>query len=80
MTRLVVAPFLVAGVFLMIGWRHLIANVVVVEAAMPVGITASVMAKAYGADAEFAASATLWTTLGAAVTSPLAVFLFTSWG
>jgi len=74
-TRLVVAPLIVGLLMFMIGWRDLFAKVAVVQAAMPAGIVTSIMAKAHGADAEFAASATLWSTLASMVTLPLVAFL-----
>jgi predicted permease len=78
-TRLIIAPLFVGFVFYLIDWHDIMAKVVIIEAAMPVGMTASIMAKAYDSDASFAASATLWSTIAAMITSPLIVFLFTSW-
>jgi len=43
-----------------------------------VGVTAAVMAKAYEADAEFAASLTLWSTIASVITAPVIIFSFIS--
>ena len=42
-------------------------------------VTAAIMAQAYGADAKFAASATLWSTLASIVTLPVTTFLGLYW-
>jgi predicted permease len=74
-TRLVVVPLIVGLALMAIGWRDTAAKVTTIQAAMPTGIVTSIMAKTHGADAEFAASATLWSTLASMVTLPLVVFL-----
>ncbi len=71
LTRLLVVPLVVAAGLALLGWHNLFAKVVVIEAAMPAGLSVAIMAKTYGADAEFAASALLWTTLAAMVSLPL---------
>ena len=74
-TRLIVCPLILWGVFALIGWQDLQANIVIIMAAMPVGLTSAIFAKNYGADAEFAALATFWSTLAVTVTLPAVVFL-----
>ena len=74
-TRLVVVPLVVASVLALFGWRNLAASVIIVQSAMPVGLTTSIMAKNYGGDAEFAASATMWSTVVALMTLPLVALL-----
>ena len=74
-TRLVIVPLVVASVLALFGWRNLAASVIIVQSAMPVGLTTSIMAKNYGADAEFAASATMWSTIVAVITLPLVALL-----
>ncbi len=78
LTRLVVAPLVVGLVLILIGWRDLFASIIIIQAAMPVGLTTAIFAKSYGADAEFAASATLWSTLAAMVSLPVVAFLVSS--
>ena len=78
LTRLVVVPLIVGLSLVAIGWRVTAAQVIIVQAAMPAGIVTSIMAKTHGADAEFAASATLWSTLASMVTLPLVAFLLVS--
>jgi len=58
-----------------LGWRNLAASVIIVQSAMPVGLTTSIMAKNYGADAELGASATMWSTVVAVITLPLVALL-----
>jgi predicted permease len=74
-TRLVVIPLAVAGGLALTGSQGLFASVVVLESAMPAGLSVAIMAKTYGADAEFAASALLWTTLAAIISLPLVALL-----
>lgn len=74
-TRLMVAPLIIGGLLTMIGWRNLLGNVIIIEAAMPVGLTTAIMAKSYGADAEFAASAILWSTMAAIISLPMVAIL-----
>jgi predicted permease len=76
-TRLVAVPLTVAVAFALIGWNNLFTSVVIIEAAMPAGLATAIMAKSYGADAEFAASALLWSTLAAMVSLPLIAVLLT---
>lgn len=74
-TRMFVAPLVVGSALAVLGWRDLSMGVAVVESAMPVGLTAAILAKSCGADAEFAASAILWSTLTAMVSLPLVAIL-----
>jgi len=73
--RLVATPLIVSMILLGIGQPALSTSVIIIQAAMPVGLTPSIMAKAYGADAQFAASATLWSTLASMLTLPVVAFL-----
>ena len=73
--RLMVAPLLVAGVLAAVGGHDLVARVIVIEAAMPTGLATAIMAKTYGADAEFAASGLLWSTLMSLISLPLVAVL-----
>jgi len=73
--RLVATPLIVSMILLGIDQLDLAKSVIIVQAAMPVGLTPSIMAKAYGADAQFAASATLWSTLASMLTLPLVALL-----
>lgn len=75
LVRLVVAPLLVGLALVALKWDGLLARVIIIQAAMPAGLMVSMMAETYGADARFAAAATLWTTIAAIVTLPLAALL-----
>lgn len=73
--RLILVPLLVAAI-LMVGDLHeLFVSVLIVESAMPVGLTTAIFARNYNADATFAASAIFWSTLVSAVTLPLVVIM-----
>ena len=74
-TRLIVAPVVVGGILAMFGWDDLFTKLIIIQAAMPVGLTSAIFAKTYGADARFAASAILWSTLAAVITLPLIAIL-----
>lgn len=74
--RLVLAPLVVGLVFKSVGWDSLSAFVVVVQSAMPVGLTTAIMAERYGADSQFSASAIACSTLLSVVSLPLVVSLF----
>lgn len=76
--RLVIIPLIIVGVFLLIGEFDLANNVIIMEAAMPVAVSTSIMAKRYQADAQFAASATLFSTLLSMITLPLLAWLVLS--
>lgn len=75
-TRLVLAPLVVGVVLKSLGWDDLSALVVVVQSAMPVGLTTAIMAEGYGADSQFSASAIACSTLLSMVSLPLVVALF----
>ena len=79
LARLGVAPFLVWMVIALAGWRGTIASVTIIEASMPVGLTASIIAQAYRADARFVASATLVSTVVSIFTAPLLAILISFW-
>ncbi|MEA3336151.1 MAG: AEC family transporter [Chloroflexota bacterium] len=74
-TRLIVVPITVFAALAILGWHGLFAQVTILQAAMPVGITTVILAKNYGADAKFAASAIFWSTLFAIVSLPIIVIL-----
>lgn len=76
-TRLILCPLILWGIFALIGWHDLRASIVIIMAAMPVGLTSAIFAKNYGADAEFAAMATFWSTLAVTATLPVILFLLT---
>jgi predicted permease len=73
--RLVTIPALVLGVFFLTRNLDLGSSVIIMEAAMPVAVSASIMAKRYQADAQFAASATLFSTLLSIITLPLLAWI-----
>ena len=69
--RLAVVPLIVGLVFAGSGGSSLRVNVATIQSAMPVGLTSAIFAENYGADAQFAASASLWSTLAAMISVPL---------
>ncbi|MBD3305489.1 hypothetical protein GF339_03810 [candidate division KSB3 bacterium] len=73
--RLIISPLLWGAVFALIRWHDFAAQIIVIGVGMPVGLATALFAKNYGADAEFAASATFWTTVGALFSLPLIVLL-----
>jgi predicted permease len=73
--RLIVIPALVLVVFLLTRNFDLTSSVIIMESAMPVAVSASIMANRYQADAQFAASATLFSTLLSIITLPLLAWL-----
>lgn len=75
LVRLVAVPLLVGLALVALSWDGLLAGVIIIQAAMPAGLMVSMMAETYGADARFAAAATLWTTVAAVITLPLAAYL-----
>jgi hypothetical protein len=74
--RLFVVPLIVGVLVAVLGWQGLPGSVIVIESAMPVGLTAAIMAESYGADAKFSASATVFSTLLSIVSLPLLTALF----
>ena len=70
-TRLIIAPLVVGSILAVFGGNDLFTKLIILQAAMPVGLTSTIFAKNYGADARFAASATLWSTLAAVISLPL---------
>lgn len=76
--RLFLVPLLVVGVFLLIGKVDLSGSVIIMQAGMPVALTTTIMAKRFQADAQFAASATLFSTLFSLITLPLLALLVIS--
>lgn len=77
--RLLIAPLVVALVVVLLGWRDQVGQVIILLNAMPVGLTLSIMARTYGADARFGALATLWTTIAALATLPAVAWLVINW-
>jgi predicted permease len=78
-TRLILSPVIIGCFWALIGWDSMQASVAILQTAVPVGVTAAIMAQAYGADAKFAASATLWSTLASIVTLPVTTLLVLYW-
>lgn len=74
-TRLVLSPLAVGALVTLMGWTGAPAGIIVLQSAMPVGITTTLYASAYGADAEFTATATLWSTTAAVVSLPCVTLL-----
>jgi len=73
--RLAVVPLALLGIFLLGGALDLSRNVIVMEAAMPVAVSTTIIAKRYHADARFTASATLFSTILSMITLPLMAIL-----
>jgi len=73
--RLVMIPALVLGVLILTRSLDQVSSVIIMEAAMPVAVSTSILAKRYQADAQFAASATLFSTLLSIITLPLLAWL-----
>ena len=73
--RLLISSLIAGIVLALIGWRSMTAQVAVLQNAMPVGLTTAIYAGAYGGDAEFAATATFWTTIIAVLSLPLITML-----
>ncbi len=76
--RLLVIPLMVMGIFMLSGKLDLTANVIIMEAAMPVAVSTTILAKRYQADAQFTATATLLTTLLSMITLPIFALLIFS--
>jgi predicted permease len=77
--RLIVSPLIVAIAITALGWHVVMGKVIIMQAAMPAGLSISIMAKTYGSDARFGASATLWSTVASLVTLPAAALLIVNW-
>lgn len=75
LTRLIISPLVVASFLAVLSWDSTAADVVIIQNSTPTGLFAAIFVGTYGGDAQFAASATLWSTLAAAVTIPCIVFL-----
>ncbi|MBI9048970.1 MAG: AEC family transporter [Anaerolineaceae bacterium] len=76
LSRLVFIPGLLILIFSLLAWHNPEHKVMILQAAMPVGISSTIFAKNYGADADFSAIATLWTTVLALISLPLITWLF----
>ena len=76
--RLVIVPLVMLGFFLISGSLDLSKNVIVMEAAMPVAVSTTIMAKRFDADARFTASATLFSTVLSMLSLPLLAILVLS--
>ena len=76
LSRLIVIPGLLIGLFALLNWHNPDHKVMILESAMPVGISSTIFAKNYGADSNFTAMATLWTTVLSLITLPLIAWLF----
>lgn len=75
--RLIAAPAVCAAMCYLAGIDGLCRNVFIVEAALPVVTQITVMAGAYGADEEYAASGSLLSMLGIFVTMPVLMMILT---
>ena len=73
LSRLVFVPLIVWILTLAIGFRGVAAWVTVIQSAMPASVTATVMAKEYGADSELAATGALYSVVLSLLTIPLIV-------
>lgn len=75
--RLIIAPMLCFGVCRVLGITGLPSHVFIVEAALPVVSQVTVMAGAYGADEQYAATGATLSTLGIFITVPFLMMLLT---
>ena len=75
--RLIAAPAVCAAMCYLAGIDGLCRNVFIVEAALPVVTQITVMAGAYGADEEYAASGSLLSMLGIFITMPVLMMILT---
>jgi predicted permease len=73
--RLLIVPLLMAGLVLVLRLQGQSAAVIILEAGMPVGLVTAIMARSYGADAEYASTAILWSNLAALATLPVLALL-----
>ena len=73
--RLIATPAFVYVLLLLIGDIGLSEKVIIMQAAMPVAVATTIMAKRYQNDADFTASATLFSTLFSMITLPLLALL-----
>jgi malate permease and related proteins len=78
LSRLIVLPGLLIALFAILGWISADHKVMILESAMPVGISSTIFARNYGADSDFSALATLWTTVLSLITLPVIAWLFLS--
>lgn len=76
LARLVITPVLIGTIFTLIDWHDTFTNILITQAAQPVGFTAVIFARNYEADAEFASLVVLWSTVAALVTVPLMAVLY----
>lgn len=74
-SRLILVPLVVLLVVWALGLRGVGSGVMVLQAAMPASVVATVMAKEYNADADLAAAGALFSVLFSALTLPLLVAL-----
>lgn len=73
--RLLISPAIIATLLFLFNWTDTSAKVVILQAAAPVGLSTTLFAKTYGGDAEFAATASLWSTIACLITLPTIAFL-----
>ncbi|MFA6504767.1 MAG: AEC family transporter [Treponemataceae bacterium] len=76
--RFVIAPALVFTISTVLGLPPLMKNVFVIQSAMPAMTTTSIIAEAYGADAEYAATVTTLTTIVSLLSIPFYMMLLSS--
>jgi len=74
--RFIVAPLIVIGITYAMPLPLLMKKVFVIQAALPVMTLTAVIAKAYQADAEYAAVMTTVTTIAAIITIPVYMLIF----
>jgi predicted permease len=74
--RLVILPLIFIGIFRFLPISPDICNIAMIVALMPVGISSSTFVRRYGGDADFAARATVVSTIIAVITVPVAMHLF----
>lgn len=71
--RLVLTPLIVAAVF---GWEfHEPMDVILIQAAMPVGLTTAILAERYRVDSKLPAAGIFWSTLALGVTLPILILM-----
>jgi malate permease and related proteins len=73
--RLLLIPLLAAVILAALRLDPMVHQVALIQTAMPAGLTTSILAERYDADAKFGAAGLLWTTTFSAVTLPIIIFL-----
>jgi predicted permease len=73
--RLLVVPIIIWTIALALGWHGVGVSVMILQTAMPASVTATVMAREYGAEANLAASGAMFSVLFSLATIPLIAML-----